>query len=121
MTDQAPAPIGHNKAPARKVRQFWHTCPECGERFTAASEARFCSDAHKNAFHNRSAKRGKVAMPLLLAWRMGRGGGDAAKYAFAELCALADKWNAEDRKEGRAPMSAFIAPKMQSGWKAADL
>lgn len=122
-TALSPAPEGHNRP--RKARPMKkHTCPECGVEFRAVREAKFCSDAHKNAYHNRNMKRGKVAMPLLQAWRGTRGSKankEVGTYSFAELCALADLWNAEDRDAGRAPAWEMVKPKMQEGWKAVDL
>ena len=107
--------------PARKA-VFRRTCLECGEGFKSwHPDAAFCSRAHGTAFHNRSAKRGKVATPLLLAWRGKRGSGDVAKYAFQELCRMADLWNAEDREAGRPNMIATVDAKRRDGWSAVDM
>ncbi len=138
-TAQAPAPVGHNRPP-RKRRLFKHDCPECATPFTAARDAKFCSTPCKNTYHNRNMKRGKVAMPLLLAWRGARSlpkwmrERDAASgekpptertelsaWAFRELCALADLWNEDDRKAGRLPATSYVLPKMRAGWKGVDL
>lgn len=100
-----------------------HRCAECAAAFTGPPEARFCSAKHRHAYHNRSAKRGKVAVPLLLAWAAGRRrkGDEAVAWAFRELCALAGQWNREDRDAGRMPAAEFILPKHLIGWKAVDL
>lgn len=85
------------------------TCPECGQSFETKSRTKlFCSSAHKLAFHNRCAARGKVIIPLAMAWRGGRGAGDTAKRAFMRMSTLLDGWNAEDRAAGRAPMLDFV-------------
>lgn len=117
-------------AKPRKVSTFGRrSCPECGETFTARHHAaRFCSPAHQRQFHNRSMGRGKVAMPYLMAWRgtkslkattaASRGSAvdkvkrerDRAmgKFAFGNLCALADQFNREDREAGRPSMVAYV-------------
>lgn len=109
-------------APKGRAMPYRRTCQECGTVFRHwHADANFCTRAHGTAFHNRSAKRGKVLIPILLTWRGKRGSGDLAKYAFAELCAAADLWNAEDRKAGRPPMYPMIQRKKGAGWKAVDL
>lgn len=75
----------------------------------------FCSPACREAFYNRMSKRGRVAMPLLLAWRAGRGSGGSSKDAFKELCAYADHCNAEDRAEQRPPMAQLMRNRASSG------
>ncbi len=85
------------------------TCPECSAPFDAMHRKRtFCCPAHKLAFHNRCAARGKVLIPLAMAWCTKRGSGDTAKRAFRELCRALDAFAAEDRKAGRAPMSDYV-------------
>lgn len=123
----APAEAATVEAPAaRKAAKrplFKRTCAECGEAFKGPRDARFCTTAHRNAYHNRAMKRGKVAMPLVLAWRNGKNksGREVGSWAFRELCAAADMWNAEDRKAGRMMAWDFVRPKMAEGWKALDL
>ena len=67
----------------------------------------FCAVACRTRFHNRMSKRGRVIMPYMLAWRGGRGSGQAAKSAFAELCTYLDHCNAEDFAAGRPPMKQY--------------
>lgn len=82
-------------------------CAECGACFTRSQYKQvFCQPACKQAFHNRSAKRGKTLVPLLLAWRGDRTGG---KQAFREACAAISRFNAEDKEAGRMPASEFVA------------
>lgn len=86
------------------------TCPECNTTFEAVHRKKtFCCDAHKHAFHNRCAARGKTLIPLAMAWRTKRGSGDTAKLSFRKLCRLLDDFAAEDRQAGRGNMSDYIA------------
>lgn len=123
MTTQVTTETTAVDAPVRAKRLVYRrTCQECGTVFRHwHADANFCQKGHGTAFHNRSKKRGAVAIPVLLTWRGKRGSGDLAKYAFAELCSLADLWNAEDRKAGRPPMYPMIQRKKAAGWKAVDL
>lgn len=125
MTTQETTPRKTSPRP-----MFKRTCAECAAEFKGERTARFCSSAHRTAYHNRSMKRGKVAMPLMLAWRTGKnhtknrgnvGQRDVAAWAFGQLCALADVWNDEDRAAGRMPSWQFVQPKMDANWRAVDL
>ena len=82
-------------------------CQNCGTN--DAGGKTFCATACREAFYNRMSKRGRVAMPLALAWRAGRGSGGVSKAALAELCAYLDHCNAEDRAANRPPMATLIA------------
>lgn len=99
-------------------------CPECSAPFKAThGRQAFCTGAHQRAFHDRDRVRGLALVPLLQAWRAARGRGKASeigKYAFAQLCALTDIYNAEDKAAGRNP-SHLIATRRREGWAAADL
>jgi hypothetical protein len=125
------------KCPRGPKRKFKRVCAECGESFMAAkADAVFCPKVKagedganrprdcKTAYHNRSMYRGKTIMPPLLAWRAGRNyRGDSAervaarevgKSAFAEMCRLADKFNAEDKAAGRQPAFKFYRRQLGS-------
>jgi hypothetical protein len=106
-----------------RARKYRRICPECGEAFVGGPDSRFCTPAHRYAWRNRAGKRGMVAMPLVQAWRGGksRKGDEVARYAFGELCALADLFNEEDRAAGRLPAGDYLRPKMEAGWRAIDL
>lgn len=54
-------------------------------------------------------------MPLLLAWRAGRGSGADSRGALKELCAYADHCNAEDRTAGRPPMAQLMRHRQTYG------
>lgn len=106
----------------RTVAKVAHACPECADTFQAAASATFCGARCKDAWHNRSSKRGRVAMPLLLAVATERrGASDVGTWARRELYALADQWASEDRAAGRAACSDYLRPKMDAGWRACDL
>jgi hypothetical protein len=123
MTTQNDAlPVSAEPGKAARKAVYRRTCLECGAGFKSwHPDAAFCSREHGTAFHNRSAKRGKVATPFLLAWRGKRGSGDVAKYAFQELCRMADLWNAEDREAGRPNMIPLVEGKRRDGWSAVDM
>lgn len=59
--------------------------------------------------------RGQVLTAYVLAWRAGRGSGDMAKRAFAEVCAISDVFNAEARTAGRPPISQFVEASLYQG------
>lgn len=99
-----------------------NTCAECGDTFTPAKAAQsFCCAAHRQSFHHRNAVRGQAAIPLLQVMRTSKNGRtELTAYAWRELCALGDIWNAEDRKAGRTP-AIPVEAKMDAGWRAVDL
>lgn len=88
-------------------------CQNCGSQVPAHKA--FCAPACRDAFHNRMSKRGRVAMPLALGWRAGRGSGGMAKGALRELCAYLDHCNAEDRAAGRPPMAELLGFRVRNG------
>lgn len=98
------------------------TCPECGVDFTPHhGRQRFCTDAHREHFYAICARRGKVAMPLMMAWRSGkRGASEASTFAFRELCSALDQWRADDAKTGRQS-GLVVSDRMALGWRAVDL
>lgn len=96
-------------APYSSFQPVQRTCPECSRNFETKSRTKlFCSNAHKTAFHNRCGARGKVLIPLAMAWRGGRGSTDSAKMAFTKMNTKLDEWNAEDCQAGRMPMREFV-------------
>lgn len=80
-------------------------CPECGGPVPAATtkgRARvFCCEAHKQAHANRMTARGKSLAKIALGWRIARGSGPNGKMLFAEMTAMLDAWNSEDKAAGR--------------------
>lgn len=99
-----------------------NACPNCGASFISSRRSQtFCSPGCRTAFYDVQAIRGKVALPFLQTWRRGkRGTNEASTYAFAQLCALADKWNAEDAAAGR-DAGLIVALKRATSWRAVDL
>lgn len=103
------APVPRPAPYSRYAGQAKRVCPECNQPFETQNRKRsFCSDAHKLAFHNRCGARGKVLIPLAMAWRTKRGSGDTAKKALAELCRVLDGFAAEDRAAGRMRMADYV-------------
>ena len=83
-------------------------CAECSTKFKPVQLKQcFCSNACRLAFHNRSAKRGKTLVPLLMAARQDRSG-KLGKYAQGEWARLASRFTAEDKAAGRMPMVNFL-------------
>lgn len=79
------------------------TCAYCGAPFkTPQTGALFCSRAHKTAYANMEAARGKQLYRLVYHWAMAGKGPEAGK-AMGDLAWLARKYVAEDREDGRAP------------------
>lgn len=97
-------------------------CPECGKPFTATHGRQvFCCTEHQERFHTVMKVRGKVALPFMLVWRTGKRGSTAdTSYAFGQMAALADQWNAEDKAAGRRP-DLIVAAKAREGWLAVDI
>lgn len=98
-------------------------CPECGAEFAPTNgRQRFCSPVHKTAFHHRQASRGQVLVSFAQTWRVGKHGAapGASAWAMAQMCALLDGWNAEDRAVGRAPR-LVVEERMATNWRAADV
>ncbi len=97
-------------------------CPECSAEFTPRNgRARFCTPHHKEAFHTRNAIRGQILTGLAMSWRAGKhGAGDVSKFAHREMCALLDRYIAEDRAAGRL-FTAPVRERMDMAWRAADL
>lgn len=124
-----PMPGASPKPRTVRRRLFNRVCPECSGHFQAGRDSLFCSVAHKDSYWNRMGKRGKVAMPFLLAQRAGRTRvkgkpgpyAEVARYAQEQLTALADMWIAEDREAGRRPAFDIVARKMALGWRVTDL
>lgn len=97
-------------------------CPNCSADFTGTRVSQvFCTSRCRTDFYDVQAVRGKLAIPFVQTWRRGKHGGTGAStYAFAQLCALADKWNVEDRQVGRDP-ARLVGVKQAAQWRAADL
>lgn len=83
----------------------------------------FCETAHRIAFHNRMATRGKVILPLIMAARITRNGTrrDTAtgKRARLEAERLMQDWIEEDRAandgKGRTAADTYMAFRYRHG------
>lgn len=109
------------------------TCMECGaptERQRV--DQKFCSKAHKHAFHNRNIKRGNMLFPLVYRWRALRSSDpEASNAAFSRMCALLSNWIENDRRAGRvvpdisskigiASAVSYRPPTSEEAMRAAD-
>lgn len=98
--------------PARKAKhpplQLNRTCCECGTEFVTSHRGKeFCCEAHRVAFANRCAARGKVLIPLAMGWRNKRGGKGIGATAMQEMVRLLDRFAAEDREAGRQNVAHY--------------
>lgn len=103
----------HSARPARPAPG----CPECGKPIVQNGKGRartFCDDKCKAAHSNRRAVRGKSLTALAMGWRRLRGTG-AGKQMFADLCAMLDEFNTEDRVAGRMPADEYVRLLNQTG------
>jgi hypothetical protein len=96
----ADAPTMKKAKPTIRERAREHICPECGtdvhRRSPKGPMPTFCSAECKKARGNRRLVRGAAVIEFLQAWRIDRGSGEIAQGAFAQLCQIADQFNAED-------------------------
>lgn len=121
LADAAPiaAESGGVSAKAKTPRTFGkRVCPECAAVFVAKHHAAmFCQPAHQRAFHARNMARGKVAVPYVAAWRTSRNNRKdrvVGKFAFGQLCRMADQWAAEDRDAGRPTVIDYMRLRMRT-------
>lgn len=83
-------------------------CAECTTCFQPTQVKQvFCSTPCRQAYHNRAAKRGKVLVPLFMAYREKRST-PAAKQALSEAWRLTAEFRAEDKAAGRMSAHDFI-------------
>lgn len=115
MTDHA-VPL----TPRSNLKKVYvRPCPECGQEFETETHDRyFCTAAHREAFHNRSSKIGRVVVPLAMAWRAGRNVKGkspqaralraSASRALDEFCRALDAAAAEDLAAGRMKKLDYV-------------
>lgn len=102
----APSPSQPAAAPRQRKR-----CPECGAETPPKKRGVmkiFCDSKCRARYHARSKARGQPLIPLLLAWRTGRGQTDVAQRAYRELNTILDAFAAEDRAAGRPPAAEYV-------------
>lgn len=117
------AVLAQPEAPARKGRPSIserareRICPNCGgpveRRSPRGSFPTFC-DAKgrgicKREHSNRQLQEGYAVIAFLKAWRIDRGSGEIAKASLAQLCQIADLFNAEDLANGRPRADLYAA------------
>jgi hypothetical protein len=99
-----------------KVKPIARKCQLCGCDFESAHPSKvFCTDACKQAWGNFMASRGKVLMPLALAWRTGRGRKGPAAEAMKEMVRFLDACAAELAAGGAQPIAKHYERCRQSG------
>jgi len=84
-------------------------CAECSGTFKPKQAKQiFCATPCRDAYHNRMAKRGKTLAPLVMAYRVKRGG-ETAKRAHLDYCRLVADFNEADTAAGRMSANVFMA------------
>lgn len=91
-------------------------CAWCGEPFASAHPTKqFCSNTHQQAFANWCASRGKVLLPIALAWRTQRGKKGVGSDALKEMTRFLDQCAAELSEQGAPPIAKHYARTRSSG------
>lgn len=85
----------------------------------------FCTEDCRIKWGNYMASRGKVLMPIALAWRTMRGRKGVGAEALKEMTAFLDKCAAELNAQGAQPVSHHFTKTRASGtgvtnWKDAE-
>lgn len=92
-------------------------CPNCGQEAVRKSKRGpppiFCSKQCKRDMNNRLTVEGRAMAAYVKAWRIDRGSGEIAQRSFAQLCEIADLFNARDFEAGR-PRADLYASKLLS-------
>lgn len=110
---------------AERARSEPQLCPNCGKAVVKAPGQRgpaptFCNAECKKAHNNRELAEGRAAIAFLKAWRVDRGAGEIAKESFAEMCRIADHFNAQDRAAGRPRADYYASLKLVDGLRFFD-
>ncbi len=102
-------------------------CQWCGSEFHSAHPTKmFCNNVCRNDAGNYMASRGKVLMPMVLAWRAKRGRkGTSGAAAYQEMQQFVDRCVAELSKQGVPSASGFYEGSRKEGsgattWKDYD-
>jgi hypothetical protein len=97
-------------------------CAECLAAVDTSKEWRkmFCTEEHRQAFHNRQLKRGRKLVVLAMAARITRGGHrrrkEAGRTARHRAEKLMDGWWMEDREAGRMSMDEYLETRERLGF-----
>lgn len=121
ITTEIEAPAPQDK-PTEPIARFTRKCPECGDTFKTSHRGKeFCIEAHRVAFANRCAARGKVLIPLAMGWRNARGRKGIGAQAMSEMVQLLDQFAAEDAKANRPNVTHYTDRLLNHGtnmrWK----
>ena len=106
------APFGHGECPECKpaVRAFVRRHP--GQLF--------CTTAHRDAWNDRAAKRGKVLAPLAIVARLTRNGTrldrETGARAASDQHSLITRWRDEDAAAGRMSHTEYLARRYRAGF-----
>lgn len=103
-------------------------CPNCGgpvaRRSARGPVPTFC-DARgpgvcKKEHSNRHIVEGRAVIALMKAWRIDRAQGDIARESFAQVNAILDRFNAQDREAGRPRADLYAAKLLADGTQFFD-
>jgi endogenous inhibitor of DNA gyrase (YacG/DUF329 family) len=99
-------------------------CPNCGatpERKSAKGpRPTFCSKECKRSHNNRLLVEGRAMAPFVKAWRIDRGQGEIAQKSLAQMCEIADLFNAQDLELGRPRADIYAATILVEGTRYFD-
>lgn len=102
--------------------QTGRRCPECLGAVDTRLDWRkmFCSEPHRQAFHNRQLKRGRTLVVLAMAERITRSGYCRRKatgiLARQKSRRLMDRWAKEDREANRMMMDEYLETRERLGF-----
>jgi endogenous inhibitor of DNA gyrase (YacG/DUF329 family) len=124
MTTEAATPRAKPAKPTIHQRAREHVCPNCGgevvRRSARGPMPTFCSADCKKAHANRHIVEGRAVIAFLKAWRIDRAQGEIAQGSFAEVCAIVDQFNAQDREAGRPRADLYAAKILAEGTRFVD-
>lgn len=88
-------------------------CPNCGgpveRKSPKGPPPTFCGKGCKRDHNNRLLVEGRAVIGFLKAWRIDRGTGEIAQKSFAQVCEIADLFNARDLELGRPRADLYAA------------
>lgn len=110
--------------PTIAERAIEKVCPGCGGSIIKEKRrgrpSLFCSSECQKDFQYRTSIEGRAIIAFVKAWRIDRGTGEIAKGCFAEICTIADRFNAADREAGRPRADLYAAKMLATGFASID-
>lgn len=110
--------------PTIRERLRDRVCPNCGrtpERKSAKGPPpTFCSKQCKRDHNNRLLVEGRAVIGFVKAWRIDRGQGEIAQKSLAQVCEIADLFNAQDLAAGRPRADLYAATMLAEGTRYFD-